>query len=172
MENLSNQGVQPAPLQQQIPVQNMQTNTHMGVSQKVFGQETFVTRPLNVIQARVLMFKMAKVLGGPFLKLFSLEIGEDDNDLDSLDFSAFSSILSSIDPAESVEIIKELCELTINQSKGRPTNYEMDFSPMETTDIEVALWVAQEQFGGFFTKLLGGELPAQALGVMGQTKDI
>lgn len=138
----------------------------LGVSQKDFDGEVFVIKKQNVLQARILMARIAKVLGGPFLKLFSLDISEDDGDLANLDFGVFSSALASVDPEESVMVIKELCELTINQSKGRPTNYIQDFLPSQSKDLEVAFWVAQEQFGDFFTGLVKSGLGVQALNLV------
>lgn len=143
---------------------------YLEVSQKQFGDTTFTIRKLNVMQSRILMARLAKVLGGPFLKLFSLDISEDDDSLSDLDFEVFASMLAGISPEESVGIIKDLCELTINQAKGRPTNYVNDFLPHQTTDIEVALWVAKEQFGDFFTGLLKSNLAEEAIALMPATE--
>lgn len=149
----------------------MQNNANSGSSiqgafqsEKIFDGKTFVVSKLNVLDARILMGRIGKVLGGPFIKFFGA--GDESVEGTELDFDIFASALNSVNPKESVEIIKDLCEITINQSEGRPTKYVTDFSPDKTTDLEVAFWVAEYQFGNFFKALGKSNLGAQALQVI------
>jgi len=137
-----------------------------GHSQKEFGGSVFVNTKMNVYDSRVMMARIGKILGGPLMQFFGAEEGATGDE----EVDVFAKALASLDPEKSIMIIKDLCELTINQSRGRKTIYIEDFNAHETTDIEVALWVAEEQFGNFFSALGGSTLSADMMQIIsGQT---
>ena len=131
-------------------------------SQIQIGHATFVLPRVPVSQARAIQMRMAKLAGGPFLSI--TEMSDDDFD-DSDDSSAFSRIiertLSSINTTEVGKIIKNLCELTFNQSRQSKTDYDRDFDYKNTNDIKLAIWVAEELFSDFFTEFLKENLAGQ-----------
>lgn len=140
----------------------------LGISQKEFNGTVFVLNKPNVIHARTLQLKIGKILGAPFIKFFGdgSEDAEEDVILDGL-----SEALHAIEPEQSVMLIKELCELTINQKMQSPTVYERDFDAASTQDIEVAMWVVQEIFGNFLTALSKSGLGAQAMGMLSPSQE-
>lgn len=132
----------------------MDNNTAaLGSSQKLFDNETFVLRKPGAVPARKLQLRILNVMGQPFSE-FVEGLENEDIAPEQTILYAITKALHSLEPDVSVELIKDLCEMTINQSKGRPTSYEMDFDPITSSkDLEVAIWVCEEILGKFLKAL-------------------
>ena len=131
-------------------------------SQVEIGHATFILPRVSVYEARGIQMRMAKVAGGPFLSITGISEEEFE---DTSDGNAFSRIiektLGSISTNEVRSIIRDLCQLTFNQSRQSKTDYDRDFDYKNTNDIKLAIWVAEELFSDFFTEFLEENLAGQ-----------
>lgn len=160
--------------QHQIPVQqpavHQQPIHHaLGRSEKLIGADIFRLQKMPVYQARLLQVRIGKTLGAPFIKFFGSSQEEGDQDAETIMAEGFAAALNSVNPKDTVDLIKDLCELTFNGTHGRRTNYDADFDSSTTSDLEVAFWVVQEQFGNFLTALGQSNLATEALNLLGDT---
>ena len=115
----------------------------------------------DVVPARILQLRIGKTLGAPFVAMIgnSIEVNKEvPEEEEFIPVSAFSSALMTINPTESVSLIKDLCELTINGTKGRKTNYSIDFKAGTATDLKVAVWVVESIFANFIKDLLESKI--------------
>lgn len=136
----------------------------LGSSQKDFYGEIFVLRKPSGYAARILQFRIMNAIGEPFSDFMSAIQDDTIDDVEQLILRAITKALNSVEPDVSVKLIKDLCEMTINQSKGRQTSYDTDFDTIESTkDIEIAIWVVQETLGKFLSALSKSSLPDQIL---------
>lgn len=137
-------------------------------SERQFGDRTFTQPKLNVLEARRLQLEITKTLGAPFMQMMGGAVDENqsDEEADQSMIEAFSNALVSISTDETIKLLTKLTETTFNTSKQRRTKYELDFDADTTDDLEVALWVIEEQFSSFFGALKNGRLTAQIGQVM------
>ena len=145
----------------------------LGKSEKEIQGEIFVLPTPNVIKARKLQARIAKTLGAPLIKFFGSQGSEglSEEEMSKELFSGISDAIMSVDDDASFELVKDVCEMTINQTRQRPTNYLTDFDYKETKDIEVFVWVIGELFGNFLGALSQSGLGAQALQIVSPNQD-
>lgn len=137
------------------------------IAEKKFGDLVLRATPLATIEARKLQLRIASTLGGPFLSAIDNVIGDGQDDDDVISMAGFSDALLRVDAEKSVELIKDLCELTMNTTHNRPTNYNLDFTADGTLDIEVAMWMVETHFSNFISALKASPLLTQVTAAMG-----
>ena len=144
----------------QSPIQNVFENEIGGVVYRM--------PKLNTYEARKMQVRVAKVVGAPFITSAGM-IQQDENGEPIMvsDSNTIVSMFNSIDPEVSVDLIKDLCELTYNGTTNRKTNYLTDFDSHDTKDLELAAWVIKEQFGNFLTAFMQSNIGAETLGLLG-----
>lgn len=156
---MSQAQMQPQNFQQQSP-----TSLH---SETVINNVAYRMMKLNTYDARLLQLRIGKVLGAPFIKFMGSEdLDSDEDSTPAIPVDAISEALMSVDPKSSVDLIRDLCELTYNGSTGRKTDYLNDFDGSTTQDIELVAWVIQEQFGNFLSAFMQSNIANQALGMV------
>jgi hypothetical protein len=135
-------------------------------SETIIGDTAYRMLKLNTFDARMLQLRIGKTLGAPLIKFFGSKDFEEGAQETDLPADAISEALMSVSPEESVNLIKDLCELCYNGKTQKKVNYMNDFSGDEAYDLELMVWVMKEQFGNFISALLKSNISSQALGMM------
>lgn len=140
----------------------------MQVFEKEIGNIMWRLSEPSVVPGRILQLRITKTLGAPFMALMGASVSDEEvaPEDESIPMAGFAAALNTINPVESVELIKDLCELTINGAKQRKTNYNTDFSISTDLDMQVAVWVVESIFGNFIKELLQNNLQDQLLQIL------
>ncbi len=134
-------------------------------SEKKFGNRTFRVEPMLATKALVMQARLFRMAGPAIDRLPEILRGVGANKSDeerqaagAHAISAFADIFSRTDPAELADMIRELIELAeVKRPSGsyEGVTLDGDFTNEKEDIIPVVVWVAQEQFGDFFSGLQG-----------------
>lgn len=134
------------------------------MAEKKFGGRVFKVTPLLATDAVVLQARLMKA-AGPAIERVGEVLGGMSKDAteetkaraNAAAIAAFADIFGRNDPHELAALLKALVETAQIQ---RPSGYDKvdfdgDFTDAKGDILPVAVWVAKEQFGDFFSGLRG-----------------
>ena len=134
------------------------------VSERKINGRTFRVEPMLATRAIVMQARLFKLAGPAIERLPEILRGvgsnrsdEDREEANSHAIQAFADIFSKTDPEELTWMIKELAELAeVKRPSGDydKVDFDGDFTGNGGDIVPLVVWVAQEQFGDFFSGLL------------------
>jgi hypothetical protein len=134
------------------------------VSEKKINGRTFRVEPMLAMRAIVMQARLFRLAGPAIERLPEILRGVGPNRSDgereeanAHAVQAFADIFSKTDPEELAGMVKELAELAeVKRPSGsyERVDFDGDFTGNGGDIIPVVVWVAQEQFGDFFSGLL------------------
>jgi len=133
-------------------------------SERKINGRTFRVEPLLATKAMVVQARLFRMAGPAIERVPEIMrgIGKDKSEhernlANSHAIQAFVEIFSQTNPEELAEMIKELAEMAeVKRPSGsyERVDFDGDFTGHGQDIIPVVVWVAQEQFGDFFSGLL------------------
>lgn len=143
------------------------------MAEKKFNGRTFRTTPMLATAAIVMQARIASIAGPGLSRLGEVFSGlgpqasaDDKARANGAAIAAFAEIFAKTNPRDLAELVKDIVETA---QISRPSGYDAidfdgDFSGEYLKDIiPVAVWVLREQFGDFFSGLLGNGNLAKAV---------
>jgi hypothetical protein len=134
------------------------------ISERRFGKRTFRMEPMLATKALIMQARLFR-LAGPALErlpeiLVGIGVGKSEEErtvANAAAVQAFVSVFEHTSPEALAEMISELVELTeVKRPSGSWEKVDLDgeFTGEQGDLIPLVVWVAQEQFGDFFSGLL------------------
>ena len=133
-------------------------------SERNFGDRTFRVEPMLASKALVLQAKLFRLAGPAIERLPEILRGvgpgktdEERGVANAHAIQAFVDIFSRTEPEELASMVKQLCELAVIRTASgdyEQVDFDTEFTGQQADLVPFVVWVAQEQFGDFFSGLL------------------
>jgi hypothetical protein len=134
------------------------------ISERRFGKRTFRMEPMLATKALIMQARLFRLAGPALERLPEILVGigagkseEERTIANAAAVQGFVSVFQHTSPEDLADMIRELAELAqIKRPSGswEKVDLDGDFTGEQGDLIPLVVWVAQEQFGDFFSGLL------------------